>query len=173
SGGPTITPTPIPDLDCLSAINLFCGAPITVDPSLEGSNNVEVYACLPGSIPFLDGNELIFRFVPPANGMYTAKVVTSDPSSHDLFFMLMDSCSELEDCTYTYSNIDLVFPGVAGHDLYIVVDMQYSVTSIYHIEIECAGFKRIPATNNWGLLLMIIILGSILVYSSRKMITQK
>lgn len=170
SGGPTITPTATPLLDCLEISSIFCGSPLHKDPSIDGMNNVEYYICLPGGLPEQDGNEVIFRFIPLTNGYYTVNTFTSDPDNRDQIVMVMDSCNENEDCQFAFINLDLEFAGIAGHDYYIIVDSAAGYDVDFSIEVECDGFERIPTTSSIGLIIMIIGLGGVLLYSSRRML---
>lgn len=171
-GGPTVTPTPPIILDCMSAIPVFCGINRPCNPAIEGEDNVQSYVCLPIGVPVLNGNEMIFEFVSPISGPVTAWITTSNPTNNNLIAMRMNSCSENANCNWAYSNMPLNFLATSGMVYTIVVDMPAGLETPFNLYLECEGIEPIPATSSWGLVTMIITLGILLFYSSRRVLKQ-
>lgn len=170
-GDPTSTPTPPIKLDCDNAIELQCGQYQSFDPYSEGKNKVNSYVCLPSGMPLLNGKEMVFKVYAWETGPIRIHLNTPDPSNFDLIVMRfgIDICSEYANCDWAISNEVLEFWGVQGSYYYIVVDMEEFNETPFTIFAECEGIPAIPATNRIGLVFLVVVLGAVLLLSSRRL----
>ena len=161
----TPTPTDYPQLNCANFLILECDTPMYADPNQPGmwESNVDDYICIASGWSF-NGNEVIFSFTAPETGQYSLLLNTTGY----MMVILLDSCSaSLADCKASFTT--LTFDGIQDQEYYIVVDGDAVMEDFFTINISCpTGGPPIPSTNPIGITIAVFLLGSILVFTSRR-----
>jgi len=116
----------------------------------------------------MNGEEVVFEFNAPYTGEYE---VYLDSDSNNMFAIVQPECDNTSTiCDLRLSNTPQLTPYIwtAGDDIYIFVDCQLVHQEDYFIRVECLELPRIPTTTNWGVVILLIILGVALLSTAAR-----